>query len=256
MSCLISVDNLMLGPFTKFSIEIPLNSFIFITGSNNSGKSLLLKVLAGLVNVKNKVIYDKKIIKDYKDVSYFYNTFFYFDTVLKTLRYPLECLAYADDKINTLVKDTARDLKITKLLNSKIEELDNYEKLKVYLASLVISSPKLLLLDDPCLYLSPLEKEDFMGILEHLRTVGITIVMASSSLDEVIYTINSTLYVLDKGKIVSSGDMLEVLSNDSLLNKVGLELPFMIDLSIKLAYYDLVTKIDISPLRMVEYLWK
>ena len=256
MSCLISVDNLMLGPFTKFSIEIPLNSFIFVTGSNNSGKSLLLKVLAGLVNVKNKVIYDKNIIKDYKDIAYFYNTFFNFDTVLKALRYPLECLGYADDKINTLVKDTARDLKITKLLNSKIKELNNYEKLKVYLASLVISSPKLLLLDDPCLYLSPLEKEDFIGILEHLRTVGITIVMASSSLDEVIYTINSTLYVLDKGKIVSSGDMLDVLSNDSLLNKVGLELPFMVDLSIKLSYYNLVSKIDISPLRMVEYLWK
>ena len=95
-----------------------------------------------------------------------------------------------------------------------------------------------------------------MGILEQLRTTGITIVLASSSLDEVIYTINSTVYVLDNGSIVSSGSMLDVLSNDSLLNKVGLELPFMVDLSVKLEYYNLVNKITLSPLGLVESLWK
>ena len=95
-----------------------------------------------------------------------------------------------------------------------------------------------------------------MGILEQLRTTGITIVLSSSSLDEVIYTINSTVYVLDNGSIVSSGSMLDVLSNDSLLNKVGLELPFMVDLSVKLEYYNLVNKITLSPLGLVESLWK
>ena len=95
-----------------------------------------------------------------------------------------------------------------------------------------------------------------MGLLEQLRTRGITIIMSSSSLEEVIYTINSIVYVLDKGVIVSSGDMLDVLSNDSLLNKIGLELPFMVDLSVKLEYYNLVPKINLSPLGMVEHLWK
>ena len=256
MSSLVSVDNLMLGPFTKFSIEIPLNSLVFITGSNNSGKSLLLKVLAGLVNFKNKITYDKEIIKSDNDISYMASLNFNYATVLKNIRYPLERLGYEDDKINVLVRDIAKDLKITNLLNKNISDLNEYEKLRVFLASKVIYNPKLLLLDDPCLFLSPLEKEEFMGFLEQLRTRGITIVISSSSLDEVIYTINSIIYVLDKGKIVSKGDMLEVLSNDSLLNKVGLELPFMVDLSVKLAYYNLVSNINMSPLGMVEYLWK
>ena len=256
MKSLVSVDNLMLGPFTKFSIDIPLNSFTFITGSNNSGKSLLLKVLAGVINVKNRVIYDKEIIKDNRDISYINNTFFNFDTVLKTIRYPLECLGLDDGNINTLVRDIAKDLEITSLLNKNIKDLNEYEKLKVMLASKTIYNPKLLLLDDPCLFLSPLEIEEFMGLLEQLRTRGITIVVATSSLEEVIYTINSTIYVLDKGSIVSSGEMLEVLRNDSLLNKIGLELPFMVDLSVKLEYYNLTDKINMSPLGMVEHLWK
>ena len=256
MSSLVSVDNLMLGPFTKFSIEIPLNSLVFVTGSNNSGKSLLLKVLAGIVNIKNKITYDKEIIKSDNDISYIATLTFNYATVLKNIRYPLERLGYEDDKINVLVRDIAKDLKITNLLNKNIKDLNEYEKLRVFLASKVIYNPKLLLLDDPCLFLSPLEKEEFMGFLEQLRTRGITVVVSSSSIEEVIYTINSIVYVLDKGVIVSSGDMLDVLSNDSLLNKIGLELPFMVDLSVKLEYYNLVPKINLSPLGMVEHLWK
>ena len=255
MNNLVSVMNLSIGPFKKFDISIPLNSFVIITGSNNSGKSLLLKVIAGLINT-NKVTYDKSIISNLRDISYISKLVFDFDTVLKTIRYPLECLGLDDDKINKLVKDVCKDLKISNLINNKIKDLNYYEKLRVFLASYLVSNPKLLLLDNPCLFLSPLEKEEFMGILEQLRSMGLTIVISTSSLDEVIYTINSTLYVLDKGSIVSSGDMLEVLSNDSLLNKLGLKLPFMVDLSVKLKYYNLVSKINMSPLGMVNLLWK
>ena len=189
-------------------------------------------------------------------ISYIATLTFNYATVLKNIRYPLERLGYEDDKINVLVRDIAKDLKITNILDSKIKDLNEYEKLRVFLASKVIYNPKLLLLDDPCLFLSPLEKEEFMGFLEQLRTRGITIVVSSSSLDEVVYTINSIIYVLDKGMIVSKGDMLEVLSDDSLLNKIGLELPFMVDLSVKLEYYNLTDKINLSPLGMVEHLWK
>ena len=44
--------------------------------------------------------------------------------------------------------------------------------------------------------------------------------------------------------------------DDSLLNKLGLKLPFIIDLSVKLKYYNLVSKINMSPLGMVDSLWK
>ena len=254
-SVLVTVNNLSLGPFKNFNIEILLNSFTIITGSNKSGKSLLLKVMAGLINTK-KITYNKDVIDSDKDISYAYNIYFNFDTVIKNLRYPLECLGFDDDKINKLVRDCAKDLKITKLLNSKIKDLDCYERVRVYLASLVVSSPKLLLLDDIGLYLSPLEKEDLMGILEQLRSMGITIILTTSSLEEAIYTINSTIYVLDNGSIVCQGETLDVLANDSLLNKVGLELPFMVDLSVKLEYYGLISKINMSPLGLVESLWK
>ena len=69
MERVVLVGNLMLGPFTKFNIEVPLNSFTIITGSNKSGKSLLLKVIAGVVNTK-RVTYNREIIKDDKDIAF------------------------------------------------------------------------------------------------------------------------------------------------------------------------------------------
>ena len=105
MERVVLVGNLMLGPFTKFNIEVPLNSFTIITGSNKSGKSLLLKVIAGVVNAK-RVTYNREIIKDDKDIAFFADFVFNFNSVLKTIRYPLECLGMDDEKIKKIVKDS------------------------------------------------------------------------------------------------------------------------------------------------------
>ena len=77
MDTVVRVENLALGPFKKLNIEIPLNSFTFITGSNNSGKSLLLKVMSGVINTKN-VTYNKEIIKSDNDIGFIFNLSFNF----------------------------------------------------------------------------------------------------------------------------------------------------------------------------------
>ena len=62
----------------------------------------------------------------------------------------------------------------------------------------------------------------------------------------------------DNGYDVDSPNsfQLDVLKEDSKLNKVGLSLPFMVDLSLKLKYYDLVDDVVLDIDRMVNELWK
>lgn len=257
------VTNLTVGPFNKFSISFKVNSFSIITGSNSSGKSLLIKVLGGLVSTTNRVFYDDKPLESVtssllnKEVALILDDFSLLaNTVLEEIRRSLEYLEVDEVTINKLTKDISKDLKLTSLLEKEIEELSYYEKLKVFLAANLVCEPKVLLIDDVDKYLNYKEKEEFVGILNHLQTMGLTIIMTSSSLDMAVDTVNATLYILDKGKIVSSGEVFEVLSNDSLINKTGLELPFMVDLCVKLKYYNLVDKIVLNPLRLVDILWK
>ena len=64
------------------------------------------------------------------------------------------------------------------------------------------------------------------------------------------------LYIIDKGNLELSGKPLEVLEKDNIINKIGLNIPFMIDLSVKLRDYDLITDIETDYDRMIEALWK
>ena len=78
--------------------------------------------------------------------------------------------------------------------------------------------------------------------------------MATNNLEEVLEA--NYLYILNKGKIAMEGTPLEVLKQDNKLNKLGLELPLMVDLSVKLHDYDLLKDIIIDMDRMVDTLWK
>ena len=48
----------------------------------------------------------------------------------------------------------------------------------------------------------------------------------------------------------------EILIRDNILNKIGLKVPFMYDLSVKLMDYNLLGDIELDKDRMVDQLWK
>ena len=64
------------------------------------------------------------------------------------------------------------------------------------------------------------------------------------------------LYIFENGMIALEGKPIEVLENDTRINKIGLELPFMMDLSVKLRDYDLIDTIELDKERLVDSLWQ
>ena len=83
---------------------------------------------------------------------------------------------------------------------------------------------------------------------------GLTVIITVTNLEISIDT--DYLYIIDKGNLELSGKPLEVLEKDNIINKIGLNIPFMIDLSVKLRDYDLITDIETDYDRMIEALWK
>ena len=99
------------------------------------------------------------------------------------------------------------------------------------------------------------EKKVILDILQKLnKEWGITIVMSTLSLEEAVTA--DYIYIINNGKIALSGKPLEVLKDDNVINKLGLSMPFMIDLSIKLKDYDLVDDVILDMEGMVDLLWK
>ena len=78
--------------------------------------------------------------------------------------------------------------------------------------------------------------------------------MTCSNLEDSLFS--DILYIIKDNEIVLSGPPMEVLQNDNIINKTGLELPFMIDLSVKLRDYDLIQTIETDMDRLVNILWR
>lgn len=247
--------------FNNFSISFEENKFITITGPNNCGKTTLLRIIGNNLPTSNTVLLYGQKIEDYKitELNQIIKTIipleitFTQKTVEEELYYQLPVGLPKDEK-QKLFKNIVKRFKLTKLLNKNTNDLSETEIIKVQLSLATIIPPKILLLDDLNNYFN---KKDLLEIVDTLKKLTqeeqLTVIMATNNLDCTVNT--DYLYVIYNSEIVLVGPPLTILEKDNILNKAGLELPFMMDLAVKLRDYDLIKEIEPDMDRMVDKLW-
>ena len=250
--------------FNNFSISIKENSFISIAGNNNSGKTVLLKLLNGLLPNNDTITMgysyiDSNRIHDHSiEIGSVYEeniNSFLFEDVYKEMAFPLENLNINPTDIETRILEIAKYFGISELLDKKTSDLTSSEKQVLLIAISLLHKPKILLLDNPFKMMDKNTKKSIINkLLDYKKKNTITIVLSTSDLEDTIYS--DYLYILDKGKIVVEGKPLDVLKEDIIINRVGLELPFMVDLSLKLEFYELIDDIELDMEQLVNKLWK
>ena len=77
---------------------------------------------------------------------------------------------------------------------------------------------------------------------------------SSSNIEDSLYF--PYMVVLDKGIVAIEGKTMQVLAEEKLLKRLGIGLPFIIDLSIQLKLYGLVDKVYSDKRKLGKYLWK
>ncbi len=102
--------------------------------------------------------------------------------------------------------------------------LSGGERRKVGLAGVLALEPTILLLDEPTAGLDPEAHEEFLTQLEELHAKGVTVVIATHSMDDVA-RLAERVIVLNKGRIVLDGTTREVFSRGHELEAMGLGLP-------------------------------
>ena len=153
--------------------------------------------------------------------------------------------------INYIIKG----LKIKKILTKDIKTLNSREITLTQIAIALINKPKLLLIDSLDIYFNLEDQKTIINFLkDYISTYGLTVVITTTDLEISLET--DYLYIIDKGDLVLSGAPQEVLQKDNVINKIGLNIPFMIDLSVKLRDYELIKDIETDYDRMIEALWK
>ena len=115
--------------------------------------------------------------------------------------------------------------------------------------------PYILILDESLTMIDPLTRKKIYKILEKVNKINkITIINITHDIEEVLY--GDTLVLMDKGNIVLNGPKEYVLAEEKVFNKLGIKLPFVVELSIKLQYYGLIDHLVLDMKELVNIIWK
>ena len=168
------------------SAEVPAGSLYAIVGGNGAGKSTTLKAICGICRpYRGKVKIFGKTVEKYKSSELFGGCLAMLPQdpkslfVKKTVREDLEEMT--KDKL--LIEATAATCQITHLLDNHPYDLSGGEQQRAALAKVLLTQPKLLLLDEPTKGIDSFFKETFAKILKELQSKGITIVMVSHDVE-------------------------------------------------------------------------
>lgn len=254
-------DNLIIK---NVSFDIGFNSFVSVVGPNGGGKSILIKTLAGLINYNGYININGYVLDEMNGDEIRSNMAVVLDdidnqfmgeTVFDDLIFNMENLRYSNKEIDKRVEYISELFGIKDILNNEIRYISNSDRQRVAIAASLVTNPSILLLDDCLHQLSVKDKKEVLEILKRYRKENkITIIMVTHNMDDVMYS--DRVIVLNKGTIVSDGSVISVFKDRKLMEKNGLRIPFVIDLSLRLMNNGVLDHIYLNSGKLVRDLWK
>ncbi len=206
--------------------EVGNGQIVAIIGPNGSGKSTLIKSIFKLSRIFNgKIVFmDKDITKlptyevIYEGISYVPQGRQVFDEM--TVHENLEMGAFIMTNhalIKTNIKEVYEKFPILKeKQKNSAFTLSGGQQQLLSIARVLMQNPKLLLLDEPSLGLSPKATDEVFDIIKKLNKEGISIIIVEQNAKKAVEIADKT-YVLEDGRIALHGGK-EILKNEKIRN--------------------------------------
>lgn len=165
--------------------SVPQGALYAIVGGNGSGKSTTLKTACGICKLyRGSVRIFGKPLQAYRGRL--------FDGCLSMLPQDPKCIFVKQTVLDDLkemsgdrekIQETARLCQVDHLLQAHPADLSGGELQRAALAKVLLTQPKLLLLDEPTKGLDSFFKQSFASILRQLCREGLTVVMVSHDVE-------------------------------------------------------------------------
>lgn len=206
------------------SFEVNEGEVIALIGANGAGKTTILHTITGLVAPKSgSIVFEGQDLiktKAHKIVSLGMahvpegRRIFAELTVLENL---IMGAYHRKDKEG--IEETLRSVyqRFPRLEERKKQiagTLSGGEQQMLAMGRALMSKPKIMLLDEPSMGLSPLFVTEIFKIIEEISKGGTTVLLVEQNAKKAL-SIADRAYVLETGKIVLSGEAEDMLNNDS-----------------------------------------
>lgn len=254
------VHNLDYKDFRNINISFNSHTFYSVVGASNCGKTTFFKLLSSLIPTNNVICCNNVFLNDHSCHDYIVNIgvverlnshSFIYKKVINEMQYPLKNLGYNESKIQDIIRKSLSFFGVSYFLDKSICELKTAEKQLLLIIVSLLHSPKVLLLDSVLDYFSKKERNNIIVLLKKLCSRGLTVISFTKELD----ALSDKIILMDKYSIIGEYDASKIYEDDKLFYSHNLEIPFIIDLSIKLKMYGLLDKEYSNMKEMVDDLW-
>lgn len=173
------------------TLQVPKNVLYAIVGGNGTGKSTTLKAISNICRpYRGKVMINGKKVEKYRSGELFQGTLAMLPQdpqslfAKKTVQEELEEMVTGKkEEVAAKIKEMAELCEITPLLTSHPYDLSGGEQQRAALAKVLLTDPKILLLDEPTKGIDSFFKMKFAAIMEKLKERGVTILMVSHDVE-------------------------------------------------------------------------
>lgn len=226
---LLTIENLevfygVINAIKGISFEVNEGEIIALIGANGAGKTTILNTITGLVPAKSGSIKfeDKDLLKTpaHKIVSMGIahvpegRRIFQQLTVFENLKLGAYTRKDKKEIADTLEMVYERFPRLKERRTQIAGTLSGGEQQMLAMGRALMSHPKIILMDEPSMGLSPLYVTEIFDIIRSVNESGTTVLLVEQNAKKAL-SIASRAYVLETGKIVLSGDAHELMNNDS-----------------------------------------
>ena len=226
---LLTIENLevfygVINAIKGISFEVNEGEIIALIGANGAGKTTILNTITGLVPAKSGSIKfeDKDLLKTpaHKIVSMGIahvpegRRIFQQLTVFENLKLGAYTRKDKKEIADTLELVYERFPRLKERRTQIAGTLSGGEQQMLAMGRALMSHPKIILMDEPSMGISPLYVTEIFDIIRSVNESGTTVLLVEQNAKKAL-SIANRAYVLETGKIVLSGDAHELMNNDS-----------------------------------------
>lgn len=228
----------------NISLTIKKGEFVAILGHNGSGKSTIAKHLNAMLLPSSGKVYidgmdtaDEKLTYDIRRkvglVLQNPDNQLVASIVEEDVAFGPENLGIPSEEIRERVDEALKAVDMYDYRLHAPHKLSGGQKQRIAIAGIIAMKPDCIVLDEPTAMLDPKGRQEVMDtILKLNRENGITIVMITHYMEEAVLA--DKVFVIDNGRMLTSGVPREVFSQVELLKKHRLDVPQATELCYKL----------------------